>query len=470
MRVGLNLKSYLDGPYAPVSDEATYVDLPVLGELPRDLHGMFAQNSPNPKYAPPNRYHWFDGDGMVHAVYIENGRATYRNRWVRTRDLAHEMRQGECHWPGLMNPIPDTLRTHPDKDTANTDLEWANGRLLALWWLGGQPYELSVPSLETKGVAPYDAKLPCGIASHPKTDRETGEMMFFDYSPYSAPYLHYGVISADGQVLAVDAITTPGPRLFHDIAITKNYTVLMDLPLLWKDNSLQEGRRRIDFDDRLPSRFGILPRHGGNDSIRWFQAPPCYIYHSVNAWEDGDEIVMIACRISNPLPRSHHSAEPHIPRLYFLRLAPTLHEWRFNLKTGETREKQLDDVYTEFPRINDNVLGRQNRYAYCPKIAKEPTLLFDGFIKYDLQQGRSDTFELGPGRFSSELCYVSSPDAMQEDEGWLISMVFNASENRSELQVLEAASPSAPIAIIPIPRRVPVGFHACWVPGDQMQS
>ena len=470
MTVGLNIKSYLEGPYAPVATEQTHVGLTVIGELPADLSGVFLQNSSNPKHAPSGRYHWFDGDGMVHAIQLQGGRATYRNRYVRTRAFEREAEAGGPQWGGLMDGVPDQPPLgQRDKDTGNTDLEWHAGRLLALWWLGGEPYEIGLPDLETRGVATFAQGLPCGVASHTKVDRITGELMFFDYSPYEAPFLHYGVVGADGALSHVSPIDVPGPRLFHDIAITENYTVLLDFPMLWRQDQLARGKRRVWFDDQLPSRIGIVPRHGGNDQVRWFESPPCYAYHTVNAWEEGSEVVITACRIENPLPRVPHEQEPEIPRLYFLRMAPYLHRWRIDLESGAVREEQLCDRLTEFPRIDDRRLGRRNRWTYNMGLAAEPTLLFDAVTKYDLDDGGSVRHAFGAGRFSSEVTFAPRDGGIEEDDGYLVSIVNDIGEGRSEAVVLDArALEAGPVARVQIPSRVPIGFHACWVPGHDL--
>lgn len=466
MSAGLNNASYIAGIFAPVSDEARITELKVIGELPRELHGAYLQNSPNPRYPPKGRYHWFDGDGMVHGVYLQDGKASYTNKYVRTQDLAREEEAGQALWGGLMDPIAETPRG-PDKDTANTDLEWHAGKLYALWWLGGEPYELSVSDLATKGVPAWAKDMPCGIASHPKVDRQTNEMMFFDYSPYGAPYMHYGVLDAKGEKAMVQPIEIPGPRLFHDIAITENYTLLLDLPMLWRADKVAQGKRAVAFDNNLASRIGVIPRHGGD--VRWFEAPPCYIYHTVNAWEEGREIVMWACRIEDPLPKVPHAQEPEIPRLYFLSMTPTLHEWRLNLDTGAVTERQVDDVLTEFPRINDQLLGRKNRYSYNPRLAKQPTLLFDGVVKYDLERETSQTWELEAGHFTSEPTFAPRPGAVDEDDGWLTSLVQDSREGTTELRVTHAQTLET-VARVLLPRRVPVGFHACWVPGNELPA
>ena len=73
------------GNYAPVFNELTTFDLPVGRAIPRELNGWYLRNGPSPRHAT---VHWFRGDGMIHGVRLENGRAAwYRNRWVRTESF-----------------------------------------------------------------------------------------------------------------------------------------------------------------------------------------------------------------------------------------------------------------------------------------------------------------------------------------------------------------------------------------------
>jgi carotenoid cleavage dioxygenase len=475
MSAGTNMSDYSVGPYARVDDEIHVRNLRVRGEIPREIHGMFVQNSPNPKYEPTGRYHWFDGDGMVHGVALENGKATYVNRYIDTDALRADSEAERALTRGILEPIDRSRAAGPDKNTANTDLVYHHGKLLALWWLGGTPYELSAPDLRTVGKARFAANLPCGVAAHPKVDPVSGEMIFFDYSVYEAPYLHVGVLSADGTKAHVTPIEIPGPRLFHDIAITPSYTILLDLPMTWDQDAVAAGYRKVSFLPELGSRFGLLPRGGEANDVRWFEAPACYIYHTINAWEEtapnGDALVrMTACRIDNPIPTCRHSEEPKIPRLTFLRLHPFLTEWTFNLTTGAVGERPLDDVATEFPRMNDDYLGQRSRYAYHPRIAHEPTLLFDGFIKYDLQSGTSRAHSWGPNCIGGETVFVPRDGADEEDDGWVVTFVTDRRNDESFLDIVHAQDPShEPVARIEMPRRVPFGFHSHWVPSQGLR-
>ena len=451
----MNANPYLVGPYAPVDDVRTDTDLRVEGTLPADLNVLFVQNSPNPKLPPRGAYHWFDGDGMVHGVAIEGGRATYRNRWVQTDGMLEEVAAGKPLHDGIMMPFKPG--PHPDKDTANTDLVEHNGKLLALWWLGGTPYELSVPGLETVGKL----ELPIGVAAHAKTDPRTGELVFFDYNPYQAPYMRYGVLDATGGLAHVLDVDLPAPSLLHDLHFTENKTILMDFPMWWDVDKLALGKRRVRFDADKPARFGIVDRRGTD--IQWFEVPSCYCYHAVNAWEEGDEVVLHACRIQDPVPRLRADEDALVPRLAFLRLEPYLHEWRFNLKTGAVRDRRLSDTPTEFPRANDLRLGVKTRYSWHPRVAKEPTLMFDACVKMG---GPAEVAHVyGEGFVGGETVFAPRPGATDEDDGWVLTFVTDRANDQSELRVLDGKTLDL-VARVFIPRRVPIGFHAHQVSLD----
>jgi carotenoid cleavage dioxygenase len=462
---------YLEGPYAPRADELTVPDLAVLsGKLPADLDGVYVRNGPNPRFAPMGRYHWFDGDGMLHAVHFDGGRATYRNRYVRTGEFEAECAAGTALWRGVIEPWDENPPSdRRERNAANTDVVFHHGNLLATWYRAGKPYAVDPVSLETRGVDTFNATLPGEVSAHGKVDERTEELMFFDYGIH-APYLRYGLADRSGLVTHYTGIELPGPRLPHDMAITENYSILMDLPLYNDPRAAAAGRFKLFFDRELSSRFAVLPRHGDAAQVRWFEAAPCYIYHSVNAWEDGDEIVMTTCRVSKPSPVSDR-ANPLAQLLVYLRPEAALHRYRFNLRTGVTVEEPLDDVNTEFPAIDQGVIGHRGRWSYQMRLSVARTMLFDALIKYDLLTGAKQTQPFGEGIFGSELTVVPRPDATAEDDAWLTMFAYNNHTGLSEVWIYDAADIAAgPTCRLGLPTRVPLGFHATWVSGDRMRA
>lgn len=464
---------YLMGPYSPVDTEIEAADLDVVGEIPADLNGLYVRNGPNPRHPTEGRYHWFDGDGMLHAIHIENGKATYRNKWIRTEGFTAEEEAGRGLWAGVAEPRTDNpedgsrLRL---KDTANTDVLFHNGSLVALWYLSGAPYAIDPLTLETRGAMTWGGTRSSCVSAHAKVDPRSGEFVFFDYGP-TPPYMSYGVVSTDGIVKHFTDIEIPGARMPHDMAITENYSILMDLPLVVDSEAAKAGRHQLSFLRDLPARFGIIPRLGGSDEIRWFEAEPCYIYHSINAYEDGDEVVLDVCRFRMPGPAAIELRGPLASILNYLRLDAFVHRYRFNLKTGATREETLADRNTEFPMIHPSRLGTKNRFAYNVSINSDVTMYFDGLVKYDMATGAEERYGFGAGRYGSEAPFAPRPGARAEDDGYLMSFVYDAATDRSELVILDAVDLSAgPIGRVMLPVRIPNGFHSCWVPAADLEN
>lgn len=473
---------YLSGPYAPVTEEVTATALPVVGELPRDLGGVFVRNSSNPRFAPRGRYHWFDGDGMLQAVGLEDGVASYRNRYIKTKAFQAETEAGCSLWSGVTERPDFTNPRGPFKDSANTDVVFHAGKLLALWWLGGEPYAIRLPDLETLGTERFGGKVRT-VSAHPKVDMRTGEMMFFDYKPMP-PYLTYGVVASDGTLRHFTEIDLPGPRLQHDMAITERYSLVFDMSLMWDPELLKQGKTRVRFFRDRPSRIGVLPRHGRGDEVRWFSCEPFYMYHTINAWEEGDEVVLIGCRIEHPLADDPANPAPPdgrpVPTIGFLRLAPRLWMWRLNLVTGAVKEQALDDRPIEFPRMDNRALGYKSRYAYAPHVAAHETILFDGVIKYDHDTGASSRYMFPAGTFCGETTFAPRQGATSEDDGYVLTYTIEAATGRSELAIFDAKDLSSqpagspegrgPIARVQLPVRAPFGYHTWWVPASDVRS
>jgi carotenoid cleavage dioxygenase len=251
--------------------------------------------------------------------------------------------------------------------------------------------------------------------------------------------------------------------MMHDFAITENYTIFMDLPLTFRPERMQIGQPAFMFEKATPSRFGILPRHGEAGEIRWFETASCYSFHTLNAYESGDEVILIACRMNSTsvlsIGEDENDNDANVPYL---------HQWRFSLHTGEVKEKRLSDIACEFPRINENYTGRKNRYGYAGKSKLGDMPLFDGLVKFDLETGQTQIHSFETGCYGGEGVFVPRPDARTEDEGWVLTFVYNEGSGQSELIVVDALDFTAPPAArIITPGRVPYGFHGAWISGEQ---
>ena len=458
----------LSGNSAPVHQEDVFDNLTVIGQVPADLNGRYVRNGPNAFYTPDWRYHAYDGDGMLHAVRFRQGQVSYRNRWIGTAALTEERAAGHALWKGIKEPQRADRPDEPLKNTSNTDVKYHAGRLISMWYRSGMPYALDPDTLETLGTADFDGAIS-RISAHSRPDEHTGELLFFDYA-LKAPYMQYGVVGPDRKLKHKIDVPLDGPSLPHDMAITEHYSILHDFPLRPDPEALAIGRYKVRFHADQPSRFAIVPRYGQASEIRWFTAKPCYMLHVVNAWEEGDEVVMLGT------PYRMHEGPDGRPDAR--RLEQTIHlrqrdfllyEWRFNLKTGRTTERAIDDVLnTEFPVINSLYQGRKNKWSYnvlFPQGGREEPR-FPGLVKYNLETGGYVAYSAGPQFFYNEPGFAPRDNSQAEDDGYLVGLVWNPVDQRSEVQVFDcrgARIAEGPIARILLPRRVPHGFHATFV-------
>ncbi len=458
----------LSGNNAPVSREDVFTDMEVIGQVPSDLNGLYVRNGPNAYYPPDWRYHAYDGDGMLHAVSFEHGRVTYRNRWVQTSALQEEKAAGRALWKGLKEPWRQDRPDEPLKNTSNTDIKYHAGRLISMWYRSGMPYALDPVTLETLGTADYDGAIQ-RISAHSRPDEHTGELLFFDYA-LTPPYMQYGVIGPDRKLRHHIDVELPGASLPHDMAVTEHYTILHDMPLRPDPEALAAERYKLRFFADQPSRFGIVPRYGQASEVRWFNAKPTYLLHVVNAWEDGDEVVMVGTPYRTYTDASGQLDARRLEQTIHLRQRDfLLYEWRFNLRTGQTLERVIDDVLnTEFPVINSLYQGRRNHFTYnvlFPQGGREEPR-FPGLVKYDLRTGGYVAFSAGPQYFYNEPGFAPRDGAVAEDDGYLVTLVWNPVDQRSEIQIFDARGArmaEGPMARVILPRRVPHGFHATFV-------
>jgi carotenoid cleavage dioxygenase-like enzyme len=303
------------------------------------------------------------------------------------------------------------------------------------------------------------------VSAHPKVDESTGELMFFNYSVH-APYMHYGVVGRDGRLASYIPVPLPGPRLPHDMAFSERFSILNDLPMFWDADLLQRGIHAARIHEGVPSRFAVIPRHGTTADIRWFEAAPTYVLHWVNAYEDGDELVLDGYFQETPSPAPMEGYPRGVGQMMSYldehSFRSKLHRWRFNLATGETREHHLDDQIVEFGMINPRFAGKPYRYVYSA-VAKPGWFLFDGFVKHDLHTGGSESFKLPDGCYASEAPFAPRPSGVAEDDGWLLTFTIDEANGRSECLILDARHiDDGPVARIALPHKICSGTHSVW--------
>lgn len=427
---------WLDGNFAPVKEETTAFDLEVIGTIPPELNGRYFKNGSNPPFG--KSLMWFMGAGMIHGVEIKNGKALwYRNRYVQTVLLDEEIPSAES----MMNPA---------NSLANTHVVGHAGKIFALEE-GHLPIEMS-KDLDTLGPYTFGGKLTANMTAHPKICGHTGELLFFGYGLFP-PYMTYHRVSPAGELLQSEEIPVKGSTMVHDFNITQNYVIFMDLPMVWDMSRLMDGGLAVNYDPDYGARLGVMPRNGSPKDLKWFDIDPCYVFHTMNAHEAGDEIVIDVCRLDNYL--FDDFIETSLPKL---------HQWSVNMKTGKVSERQIDDLGIDFPRVPDKLVGQSYRYGYTSEISTGAPVA-TGYNKYDMWSGTKTSHDLKNGRTGGEAAFVPAADGSLEDDGYLLSYVHDPATDKSELIILDASQiEKEPIARIMLPVRIPAGFHGSWIP------
>ena len=426
---------HLQGNFAPVFEEQTLTNLRTTGTIPPELSGRFFRNGANPKSGTSP--HWFLGDGMLHGVRLEAGRAVwYRNRWVRTTRFLHP--ESGANEDGT----PDRTAS-----LANTHVICHAGRIMALEE-GHFPWVVS-KELETVGVHDFGGKLKTAMTAHPKICPETGELLFFGYSPIP-PYLTYHRVAKDGTLVQSEEITVKGPTMMHDWNVTRNHVVFMDLPLVFDLEMLAQGGIPIRWSDDYGARLGVMPRNGSDKDVVWYEIEPCYVFHPMNAYEEGDDLVLDVARFKKLAFGPNDTGGT--PAL--------LHRWVIDTKKRTVGEQPLDDRPADFPRVADSVVGLKHRYGYMAGLGGDiPNEFGKRLIKYDLQSGKSQEWVTSG---AGEPVFVQTGHA--EDEGYVLTFVYDPATNTSDLVILDAQNfAKGPVARVHLPVRVPYGFHGSWI-------
>lgn len=445
--------TFLTGNYAPIPHETTAWNLEVTGSIPPSLAGRYVRNGPNPMAADPARHHWFIGDGMLHGIELRGGRAvSYRSRWVTTPEVAS--RTGRAALPA----DPGGVMPGP----GNTNVVHHAGSLWALCELS-LPWQIT-SELDTVRQHAFGGALPAGTTAHPKLDPVTGELHVMAYT-FMDPLLRYHVISPDGVLTRTEEIELGAPVMVHDMALTQTYAIALDLPVVFDLQMVLDGAAMpYRWDDAYRSRVGLMPRSGTGADTIWFDVDPCYVFHPLNAYDDGDAVVMDVVRHPDMFRQSLDGPIAGPPRL---------ERWRFDLPSGRWSSEVISERPQEFPRADERLATLHHRYGYAAGsgildlggLDDQPT----SALKVDLERGTEEVHEFAPGVKVGELVFVPDSDDAGEDEGWLMGMVHDRSTDRSSLVILDATDVAAgPVAQVHIPVRVPAGFHGNWMPDSAL--
>lgn len=456
---------HLSGIFAPVDNELDVAELPVIGKIPEDLRGAYLRNGPNAKFPPLGSYTYpLDGDGMIHGIWLADGRARYRNRYVLTKGLKAEIRAGRALWGGIMTPtLPPTELVGPDHDPEGCKLlpginiiHHAH-RFLALGE-GSAPYEMTA-ELATVGRYDFAGSVPLGMCAHPKIDPASGEMILFRYG-FEEPYLYWAAAGPDGRLTRPPKVIAEVDRgyMIHDFLITEDYLVLVINPATFDLARTARGLSPLAWEPDRGTRIAVIPRRSQAEKIRWVTADAFWCWHYANAWQDSGEIVTVFpwwSHLSFGVPDAP-PATGHVARA------------RIDPAAGSLRLEVLEERPTEFPRVDDRRIGRPTRYVMVSHRDSPmlPVGAYDVLLRFDLARGTTAVHRF-PGRAIGEAVFAPKAGRSEEEAGYVLTLMTDLATMESSFVILDAEEFSGePVAIVKLPQRVPLGLHGNWCPVD----
>lgn len=442
---------FLNGIHSPMTDERTITDLAVTGDIPAELDGRYIRIGPNPASPPnPASYHWFLGDGMVHGVRLKGGRAEwYRNRWIKSNAVAQAT--GMAAAPGPR---------HGRSDNVNTNVLGHGGSIWTVVEAGGYPARID-ENLETIAYDPFADTLKGSFSAHPHLDPDTGELHAICYEGTDQNTIRHVVVTKDGRVRREEPIRVQHGPSIHDCMITASYVIILDLPVTFSMKRLLSGQGfPYAWNPNHQARVGLLPREGTNDDVVWCDVSPCYVFHPSNAFETEDGTVILdVCAHNSMFAESAQGPDSE---------ACPFERWTIDPVARTVRRRVLDIDPQEFPRPNENYMGKPYRYAYTLALPRDRDPAFvnsSRIFKQDLVDRQREVHDFGPGRVPGEFVFVPRKAGKTEDDGWLMGYVINIDTETTDLVILDARNfEGSPVASIHIPHRIPPGFHGNWVP------
>lgn len=476
--IDVNDNPYLTGCFAPVTAEGSYPGLTATtGKIPADLNGTYIRNGPNPRFTPIGSYVYpVDGDGMVHAITISEGRAVYRNRFVRTPMLIREEEAGHALWGGLMSGyVPDEQQVGPQLAHAWKDLPGINvvrhhGELIALAEMS-RSYSLD-SELNTLEPQTYGGVFPQGTCAHPKVDPVTGEMVVFTYD-LEPPFLQWAVIGIDGNVKSgPNPVDVPKSCMIHDFAITATSIVLVVNPWVFDLQAAMSGGSPLRWEPDQGCRIAVINR--ANGKVRWHHGDAFWTWHFANGFDVGEQMVR-----ANGFDVGAGRGGTDIVLDAVVWDRPGLgnddkdlgaeRPARFSRLTLPSESDSIihDEIVVrdmEFPRVDDRVLGRlHDQVAVGGRTGRHvPPGQFDAVLTIDPATGRVSEFDAGDLSVG-EPCFVPSTDG--SSAGYYVTFATDRTTLRSTFVILPANDVAAgPVATIALPARVPLGLHGAWLP------
>jgi all-trans-8'-apo-beta-carotenal 15,15'-oxygenase len=458
------------GGFRTLAEEHDYRIDEIDGQVPAGLRGTLYRNGSGrndlgDKWFP----HWFDGDGMISAIRFDDSGIHYRNRYVATENYRDETRAGRIVNRGFGKQRPYGMLGNAFRQPANvsnTSVVMQGDRLLSLWE-GGPPFALDPTTLDTRGIETFGGTVKA-FSAHPKIDPDTGEMFNFG--------IDYGVKTTltpyridKGVVTRLPPVMLPRPVMNHDFVLTTRYLVFCLGPIILWSLPFVVGHKSFDhalnWDNRIPTLILLVPRDGSGKP-RIIETDPFFQFHFANGFEEDGALVLDLARYPD-----YHTIGQAL-RNYWQSKWPSegmaaLTRMRVDLASGKIDNRTYDSgTANEYPRINPAYSGKRQRYAYIAcNPADQAMGLQQQLARVDLQSGAVARHDFRPGGYPGEPLFIATRPAGAEDDGVVVSLVFDAARQRTDIVGLDARDLAArPLFVAPLRHHVPFSLHGTFAP------
>lgn len=439
----------------------------VEGTIPVELRGTLYRNGPGrwEDYTGRQLHHLFDGDGMVSAFTIGDNGVRYKNRYVRTQHFRNGSAGRNLGTPAPGGWLANIARLPPN--LANTNVVDHAGHLYALWE-GGPPHEIDPDTLETLGMRRFGGELRWAgsYSAHPSFCPRSGDMFNFGVEFIPRPHLRIYRTDRYGTLEHFRSAPLPYVAMVHDFAITRRYLVFIVSPIIPGAMPIVLGLKTFGDAMRYRPERGsaviLIPRDGGR--VRRIDTDATLLFHLSNAYDDGNDVVVDAItytdgRLVERIARFRTAVLDDAPSTFT----------RFRITdSGRVLREALTDSSCEFPRHNGAYEGLAHRYSYY-NTRRRLRSFYDSITKLDLSDFTETTYTAdGAGNSFCEPVFTPRPGATVEDDGWLLTVEYQAREHTSRLVILDARDVAAgPIATAQLRHHVPQGFHGSYTPANR---
>jgi beta,beta-carotene 9',10'-dioxygenase len=452
--------------FADLTEEVRVDALPLSGTVPAWLHGGLVRVTPaQMDFERRSVSHWFDGMAMLNRFgFTGDGTVSYGSRFLDTAARRAALASGGTSIAGFATDPCRSLFQRVQSafspeltDNANVNLARVGDDYIAMTETP-VPVKFDAETLETLGHDEGAKRFGQITTAHPHHDPERRELVnFAAHLGRKSEYRVYARRSADeSRTLATMAVREPS--YMHSFALTPRFVLLIENPLVVNPLKLAlSGKSFIHnyvWKPELGVRIHAFDRATGALTRSW-TTDPFFVFHTINAYEDGDDVVLDLCA---------HADDAIIGLLDLDKLrAGTGHSnlgarpLRLTLSaTGTVATRELADVDLELPRINYRANnGLPYRYVYGGSAGDAAFL--KRLVKIDVADGSVAVWE-EPSAWAGEPVFVPRPGATAEDDGVVLSVVLDTDAGASFLLVLDAAT-FEEVARARAPHHIPFGFH-----------